>query len=80
MEETDVPVQIYSFVEVTAVRYDENPVKDGQSCEIRDIVIRRNVLYSTVQVNQPTIGPIDCTIHVPEICLIYTRCTQRTYL
>ena len=44
IEETDVPVQIYSFVEVTAVRHDEKPVKDGQSYDIRDIVIRRNVL------------------------------------
>ena len=26
-EETDVSVQIHSFLEVTAVRYDENPKK-----------------------------------------------------
>ena len=44
MEETDVSVQIYSFLEVTAVRYDEKPDKDGQRCDIRDIVTRRNVL------------------------------------
>ena len=30
MEETGVSVQTYSFLEVTAVRYDENPEKDGQ--------------------------------------------------
>ena len=28
MEESGVPVQIYSFLEVTAVRCDEKPVKD----------------------------------------------------
>ena len=44
MDETDVSVQIYSFLEVTAVRYDEKPDKDGQRCDIRDIVTRRNVL------------------------------------
>ena len=38
----DVSVQIYSFLEVTAVRDDENLVKDGQRCDFRDIVIRRN--------------------------------------
>ena len=30
MEETDVSVQVYSFLEVTAVRYDEKANKDGQ--------------------------------------------------
>ena len=34
MEETDVSVQIYSFVEVTAVRYDERPDIDGQRCAL----------------------------------------------
>ena len=38
MEATDVSVQIYSFLEVTAVRYDEKPDKNGQRCDIRDIV------------------------------------------
>ena len=42
MKETDVSVQIYSFLEVTAVRYDEKPDKNGQRCDIRDISIRRN--------------------------------------
>ena len=56
MEGNDVSVQLYSFLEVTAVRYDEKFDKDGQSCDIRDIVIRRNVPG----------GPIDCTIHVPK--------------
>ena len=49
MEETDVPVQIYSSLEVTAVRYDEKPEKDGQRCDIRDIVTRRNVLCLTAR-------------------------------
>ena len=34
MDETDVSVQIYSFLEVTAVRYDEKPDKDGQRCAL----------------------------------------------
>ena len=29
MEETDVSVQIYSFLDVTVVRYDEKAAKDG---------------------------------------------------
>ena len=52
MEENDVSVQTYSFLEVTAVRYDENPEKDGQRCDIRDIVTRRSVLCLTVRLNQ----------------------------
>ena len=50
MEETDVSVykHQYSFLEATAVRYDE---KDGQRCDIRDIVTRRNVLCLTVRLN-----------------------------
>ena len=34
MEETNIFVQIYtcSFLEVTAVPYDEQPIKDGQRC------------------------------------------------
>ena len=46
MEETDFSVQTYSFLEVTAVRYDEKCEKDRQRCDIRDIVARRNVLCS----------------------------------
>ena len=39
MEETNVSVQTYSFLEVTAVRYDEKPEKDGQRCDdVNDIV------------------------------------------
>ena len=45
MEETDVSVQLYSFLEVTAVRKDEKPDKDGQRWDIRDIVTRRNRHY-----------------------------------
>ena len=48
MEETDVSVQTYSFLEVTVVRYDEKPEKDGQRCDICDVVTRRNVLCLTV--------------------------------
>ena len=44
MEETDLSVQVHSFHEVTAVRYDEKPDKYGQRRDIRDIVTRRNVL------------------------------------
>ena len=36
MEETDVSVQIYTFLEVTAVCYGQKPVKDGQRCDFRD--------------------------------------------
>ena len=32
MEETDIAVQIFSFLKVTAVRYNEKPDKDGQTC------------------------------------------------
>ena len=48
MEETNVSVQTNSFLEVTAVRFDEQPEKDGQRCDIRDVVTRRNVLCLTV--------------------------------
>ena len=37
MEETNVSVQIYSFLEVTVVHYDEKPNKDRQRCGIHDI-------------------------------------------
>lgn len=58
MEETEVSVEIYSFLEVTAVRYDEKPDKNGQKCDIRDIVTRRNVLFLTVRLNKPFSGTI----------------------
>ena len=45
MEETDASVQLYSFLGVMAVRYDEKPDKDGQRWDIRDIVTRRNRHY-----------------------------------
>ena len=64
MEESDVYVQIYSFLEVTVIRYYEKPNKDGQRCDIRDIVMRRSVLYVTVRLNQPASRTIDCTIHI----------------
>ena len=51
MEETDLSVQIHSFHEVTAVRYDEKPDKDGQRRDICDIVTRRNVLKQNWQWN-----------------------------
>ena len=79
MEETDVSVQTYSFLEVTAVRYDENsekPKKDGQRCDFRDIVTRKNVMCLTVGLNQSAGGTIDCTIHVPEIFQIYSLVSQ----
>ena len=53
MEETDVSVQIYCFLEVVAVGYDEKPDKDGPRCDIRDTLIRRNELCLTVRLNQP---------------------------
>ena len=42
MEETDVSVQIYSFLEVRAVHYDEKLNKDRQRCDIHDNS-RRNI-------------------------------------
>ena len=65
MEETDVSAEMYSFLEVMAVRCDEKPEKDGQRCDIRDIVTRRNLLCLTVRMNQSVRGTINCTIHVP---------------
>ena len=67
MEETDFSIQTYSFLEVRAVRYDEKPEKDGQRCDIRDIVTRRNVLCLKVRLNQLAGGTIECAIHFPEI-------------
>ena len=60
MVKTDISVQIYqiSFLKVTAVRYDEKPDKDGQRCDIYDIVIRKNVLCLTVRLNQPPDGTV----------------------
>ena len=56
---------------MTAVLHDENPEKDGQKCDIRDIVTRRNVLCLTVPLNQlargTNIQDIDRKIHAPEI-------------
>ena len=73
LEETDVPV--HSFLEVTAVRYKEKPVKDDDiRDDIRDIMmIRRNVLCLTVRLNQPAGGRIDCTIHVPHMSNLFPR-------
>ena len=68
--------KIYSFLDVTAVRYDEKPDKEGQRCSIRDIVTRRNVLCLTVRLNQPAGGTIDCTIHVPKICQTFALESQ----
>ena len=36
MEETNISVQIYSFLEVTAVPYNEKPIKDGRRCDFHD--------------------------------------------
>ena len=58
MEETDVSVQTYSFLEVMVVRYDKKPEKDGQRCDTRDIVTKRNVLCLTVHLNQSAGGTI----------------------
>ena len=63
MVETDASAQIYSLFEVTAVRYDEKPVKHGQRCDFRVIVLRRNKLCLSVPLNQPAGGTIYCTIH-----------------
>ena len=63
MVEADASAQIYGLFEVTAVRYDKKPVKDGQRCDFRDIVLRRNKLGLSVPLNQPAGGTIDCTIH-----------------
>ena len=52
MEETDFSVQTFSFLEVTVVRYDEKPEKDGKRCDIRDVVTRRNILCLTFRLNQ----------------------------
>ena len=60
MEETDVSVQLYSFLEVTAVRKDEKPDKDGQRCDIRDIMTteKERTVSLTVRLNQPACGTI----------------------
>ena len=81
MEETDVALQIYSFLDVMVVRYDEKTDKDGQRCDIRDIVIRRKVLCLTTRLNQPAGSIIDCTIHVPKlICRTFSLQTVRLRL
>ena len=56
MDETDVSVQIYSFLEVTAVRYDEKPDKDGR-CDIRDIEIRNVLCLTTRQIESTSRRP-----------------------
>ena len=63
MEETDVSVQVYSFLELTAVCYDEKANKDGHRCDFCDTVIRK-VLCLTVQVNQPASNTIDSPIQM----------------
>ena len=70
MEETNVSVQIYRFLKVTAVCYEEKPIKDGQRYDFFDIVIRNEPVCLTVGLNQPAGGMIDCMIHVPKICQI----------
>ena len=77
MEETDVSVQIYRFLEVTVVRYDEKPQKDEQRC---DIVTRRNMLCLTVRLNQSAGGTIDYRIHVPEPPKVNDSVYSETYL
>ena len=50
-EETDISIQIYSFLEVTAVCYDEKPNKDRQRCEFHDIKKEHNyVLDNSTEV------------------------------
>ena len=49
MGETNVSVQIYSFLEVTAVHYDEKPNKDRQRCGIHDIKKEHPVLDSSTE-------------------------------
>ena len=63
MEETDVSVQVYSFLELTAVCYDEKANKDGHRCDFCDTVIRK-VLCLTVQLNQPASNTIDSPIQM----------------
>ena len=60
MEETNVSIQIYSFLEVTAVHYDKKPNKDRQRCGIHDI--KKEHLFLTVQLNQQASSTMDCTI------------------
>ena len=57
MDKTNVSVQVYSFLEVMAVHYDEKPNKDRQRCDILDI--KKEHLRLTVQLNQPASGPMD---------------------
>ena len=60
MEETDVSVQIYSFLEVTAAHYDKKTNKDRQRCGIHDI--KKEHLCLTVQLNQQASSTMDCMI------------------
>ena len=69
MEETDVSLQIYTFLEVTAVCYGQKPVKDGQRCDFRD---RYHDKKERSVLNQSAGGTIDCMIYVPEICQTFS--------
>ena len=60
MDKTNVSVQVYSFLEVMAVHYDEKPNKDRQRCGIHDI--KKEHLCLTVQLNQQASSTMDCTI------------------
>ena len=64
MEETDVYVQIYSFL---VVCYDEKPDKNLQRGNISDVVRSRKVPCLTVRLNQPASGTKAFRIHVPEM-------------
>ena len=80
MDKTNISVQVYSFLEVPTVHYDEKPNKERQRCGIHDI--KKEHLCLTVQLNQPASGTMDCTIYVPEIfkpfpSKVNTQCTQR---
>ena len=65
-EETDVSVQIHSFLEVTAVRYDENPKKMEK--DVISVISWQEGTCLTVRLNQSADGTIDCMMHVPENC------------
>ena len=56
MEETNVSLHLYSFLEATAVRYDEKPDKDGR-CDIRDIEIRNVPCLTTRQIESTSRRP-----------------------
>ena len=62
MEETNVYVQIYSFLQVIAVCYVVKPDKN-----VSDVVRSRKVPCLTVRLNQPASGTKAFRIHVPEM-------------